>query len=209
MRYLWSIVFTGLIEEVGVVARADSTARGQRIEIDAKVVVRDLEIGDSVAVNGVCQTVVELTDRAFAVEAMMPTLARTTLGDLAKGSRVNLERALALGARLGGHMVQGHVDGVGRVVGVQRAAEHVLMDIAIPEDVADVTVLHGSITVDGVSLTVNDIPTEGVIQVALIPHTWEHTNLAELRDGSIVNLEGDMIGKFVVAYMKRRGANAI
>src|SRR5688572_13240366 len=161
MRYLWSIVFTGLIEEVGVVARADSTARGQRIEIDAKVVVRDLEIGDSVAVNGVCQTVVELTDRAFAVEAMMPTLARTTLGDLAKGSRVNLERALALGARLGGHMVQGHVDGVGRLVSVQRAAEHVLMDIAIPEDVADVTVLHGSITVDGVSLTVNDIPTEG------------------------------------------------
>jgi riboflavin synthase len=202
-------VFTGLIEEVGLVARADSTARGQRIEIDAKVVVTDLKIGDSVAVNGVCQTVVELTDRAFAVEAMMPTLARTTLGDLGKGARVNLERALTLGARLGGHMVQGHVDGVGRVVNVQRAAEHVLMDIAVPEDVADVTVLHGSITVDGVSLTVNDIPTDGVIQVALIPHTWEHTNLADLREGSNVNLEGDMIGKFVVAYMKRRGANAI
>jgi riboflavin synthase len=202
-------VFTGLIEEVGVVARTDSTARGQRIEIDAKIVVRDLEIGDSVAVNGVCQTVVELTDRAFAVEAMMPTLARTTLGDLGKGSRVNLERALTLGSRLGGHMVQGHVDGVGRVVSVQRAAEHVLMDIAVPEDVADVTVLHGSIAVDGVSLTVNDIPTDGVIQVALIPHTWEHTNLADLREGSTVNLEGDMIGKFVVAYMKRRGANAI
>jgi riboflavin synthase len=209
MRYLWSNVFTGLIEEIGVVARADSTARGQRIEIDAKVVVRDLAIGDSVAVNGVCQTVVELTDRAFAVEAMMPTLARTTLGDLARGSRVNLERALTLGARLGGHMVQGHVDGVGRIVSVQRAAEHVLMDIAVPEDIADVTVLHGSIAVDGVSLTVNDIPNDGVIQVALIPHTWEHTNLADLREGSNVNLEGDMIGKFVVAYMKRRGANAI
>jgi riboflavin synthase len=202
-------VFTGLIEEVGVVARSDATARGQRIEIDAKIVVGDLAIGDSVAVNGVCQTVVELTDRAFAVEAMMPTLARTTLGDLAMGSRVNLERALALGARLGGHLVQGHVDGVGRVVTIQRAAEHVLMDISVPEDVADVTVLHGSITVDGVSLTVNDLPHDGVIQVALIPHTWEHTNLAGLSEGSSVNLEGDMIGKFVVAYMKRRGANAI
>lgn len=202
-------MFTGLIEEVGVVARSDSTARGQRIEIDAKVVVGDLAIGDSVAVNGVCQTVVELTDRAFAVEAMMPTLARTTLGDLEKGSRVNLERALALGSRLGGHMVQGHVDGVGRVVNIQRAAEHVLMDIAVPEDIADVTVLHGSIAVDGVSLTVNDLPHDGVIQVALIPHTWEHTNLADLRENSSVNLEGDMIGKFVVAYMKRRGANAI
>jgi riboflavin synthase len=209
MRYLCWIVFTGLIEEVGIVARSDSTARGQRIEIDAKVVVVDLAIGDSVAVNGVCQTVVELTDRAFAVEAMMPTLARTTLGDLEKGSRVNLERALALGTRLGGHMVQGHVDGVGRVVNIQRAAEHVLMDIAVPEDVADVTVLHGSIAVDGVSLTVNDLPRDGVIQVALIPHTWEHTNLADLRENSSVNLEGDMIGKFVVAYMKRRGANAI
>jgi riboflavin synthase len=202
-------VFTGLIEEVGVVARSDATARGQRIEIDAKIVVGDLAIGDSVAVNGVCQTVVELTDRAFAVEAMMPTLARTTLGDLAMGSRVNLERALALGARLGGHLVQGHVDGVGRVVTIQRAAEHVLMDISVPEDVPDVTVLHGSITVDGVSLTVNDLPHDGVIQVALIPHTWEHTNLAGLSEGSSVNLEGDMIGKFVVAYMKRRGANAI
>jgi riboflavin synthase len=131
------------------------------------------------------------------------------LGDLEKGSRVNLERALALGTRLGGHMVQGHVDGVGRVVNIQRAAEHVLMDIAVPEDVADVTVLHGSIAVDGVSLTVNDLPRDGVIQVALIPHTWEHTNLADLRENSSVNLEGDMIGKFVVAYMKRRGANAI
>ena len=210
MRYLWLIVFTGLIEEVGVVARADATARGLRVEIDARVVIQDLRLGDSVAVNGVCQTVVELTDRAFAVEAMAPTLSRTTFDALAKGTRVNLERALALGARLGGHMVQGHVDGVGIVERIERHLEHVLVEIAVPEDVADVTVLHGSITVDGVSLTVNDIPAEGLIQVALIPHTWENTNLGMgMAVGSRVNLEGDMIGKFVVAYMKRRGANAI
>lgn len=203
-------VFTGLIEEVGLVARTDATVRGLRIEIDARTVLSDLRIGDSIAVNGVCQTVVELTDRAFAVEAMAPTLSRTTFGELSAGSRVNLERALPLGARLGGHMVQGHVDGVGTVERVERVDEHVLIDIAIPDDVADVTVLHGSITVDGVSLTVNEIPGEGVLQVALIPHTWEHTNLGMgMGVGSRVNLEGDMIGKFVVAYMKRRGANAI
>jgi riboflavin synthase len=212
MRYLWSNVFTGLIEEIGVVARADSTARGLRVEIDASVVINDVKLGDSIAVNGVCQTIVELTDRAFAVEAMAPTLSRTTFGELAKGSRVNLERALALGARMGGHMVQGHVDGVGIVERVERHLEHVLIEIAVPEDVADVTVLHGSITVDGVSLTVNEMPAEGLVQVALIPHTWENTTFGVgtgVQVGSRVNLEGDMIGKFVVAYMKRRGANAI
>jgi riboflavin synthase len=212
MRYLWSNVFTGLIEEIGVVARADSTARGLRVEIDASVVINDVKLGDSIAVNGVCQTIVELTDRAFAVEAMAPTLSRTTFGELAKGSRVNLERALALGARMGGHMVQGHVDGVGLVERVERHLEHVLIEIAVPEDVADVTVLHGSITVDGVSLTVNEMPAEGLVQVALIPHTWENTTFGVgtgVQVGSRVNLEGDMIGKFVVAYMKRRGANAI
>jgi riboflavin synthase len=140
---------------------------------------------------------------------MGPTLGRTTFGTLRPGQPVNLERALALGARLGGHLEQGHVDGVGTVEKITRVGEHVLVDIAVPEAVADVTVLHGSITVVGVSLTVNEIPTDGVLQVALIPHTWSHTNLSELAEGDPVNLEGDMFGKFVVDYLKRRGANAI
>lgn len=198
-------MFTGLVEEVGIVEAADQTDRGLRLRVRAVEVLRDLRIGDSVAVDGVCQTVVERTDATFSVEAMGPTLSRTTFGELKAGSRVNLERPLALGTRLGGHMVQGHVDAVGTVEKVERHGEHVLVDVAIPDDVADVTVLHGSIALHGVSLTVNEIPAEGVIQVALIPHTWEHTNLSDLRTGSRVNLEGDMIGKFVVEYMKRRG----
>lgn len=202
-------MFTGLIEEVGTLVAVAATERGLRVQVRAKTVLDGLKVGDSVAIDGVCQTVVSLSENAFAVEAMGPTLARTTLGDLQAGSRVNLERALALGARLGGHMVQGHVDGVGTVASVERSGEHVLIDVVIPEDVADVTVLHGSIAISGVSLTVNDIPGDGVIQVAVIPHTWEHTNFSGLQIGSRVNLEGDMIGKFVVAYMKRRGADAI
>ncbi|HEX6559165.1 MAG TPA: riboflavin synthase [Longimicrobiales bacterium] len=202
-------MFTGIVEEVGRLEAADRTERGLRIRIAARVVAEGLSIGDSVAVDGVCQTVVERTPTGFTVEAMAPTLSRTTFGELGVGGRVNLERAMALGARVGGHMVQGHVDAVGRVERVERHEEHVLVDVAIPEDVADVTVLHGSIAINGVSLTVNEIPADGVIQVALIPHTWEHTNLSDLRAGSGVNVEGDMIGKFVVEYLKRRGADAI
>ena len=202
-------MFTGLIEEIGIVRMVRATERGLRIEIAATRVMEDLAIGDSIAIAGVCQTVVEKTVAGFSVEAMGPTLERTTFGRLLPGMRVNLERALAFGDRLGGHIVQGHVDAVGTVERVERAAEHVKVDIAVPESVADVTVLHGSITVDGVSLTVNEIPADGVIQVALIPHTWTHTTLSDLETGDQVNLEGDMFGRFVVEYLKRRGANAI
>lgn len=202
-------MFTGLIEEVQQVRAVTPTDRGLRIEIGAAVVRPGLAIGDSIAVNGVCQTVVAIANDSFAVEAMQPTLERTTVGALRPGTPVNLERALALGARLGGHMVQGHVDGIGTVERIERVAEFVQVDVAMPDDVADVTVLHGSIAVDGVSLTVNDLPGDNIMQVALIPHTWEHTNLSGLAEGSSVNLEGDMFGKFVIAYMKRRGANAI
>jgi riboflavin synthase len=202
-------MFTGLVEEIGSVDAVLQTERGLRLEIAARRVLSDLAIGDSIAIDGVCQTVVSRTDSSFAVEAMGPTLARTTFGELGPGRRVNLERAMAVGSRLGGHIVQGHVDGVGTVAKVERSGEHVLVDVAIPEDVADVTVLHGSITINGVSLTVNEIPGDGVIQVALIPHTWEHTNLSDLQAGSGVNLEGDTIGKFVIEYIKRRGTRAV
>jgi riboflavin synthase len=111
---------------------------------------------------------------------------------------------MALGDRLGGHTVQGHVDGVGRVTAVAHRGEHVLVDVTLPPDVAEVTVLHGSIAIDGVSLTVNALPAPGCAQVALIPYTWEHTNMGRLEPGSTVNLEGDMLGRFVVHYLKLR-----
>jgi riboflavin synthase len=202
-------MFTGLVEEVGRLTAVEPTERGLRLTIAAERVVEGLQTGDSISTDGVCQTVVALTDRGFAVEAMAPTLGRTTFGKLKPGHRLNLERALTLASRLGGHLVQGHVDGVGTVRAVQRAGEHVLIDIAVPEPIAEVTVLHGSIAVNGVSLTVNDLPADNVIQVAIIPHTWEHTNFSELQPGSAVNLEGDMIGKFVVEFLKRRGIHAV
>ena len=202
-------MFTGLIEEVGRLAGVEPTERGLRLSIAANHVVQGLQLGDSVSIDGVCQTVVAVTDGGFIVEAMAPTLSRTTFGGLQPQQALNLERALPLGARMGGHLVQGHVDGVGTVRAVTRQGEHVLVDVEVPAAVSEVTVLHGSIAVNGVSLTVNALPSAGVVQVAIIPHTWQHTNFSALRSGSTVNLEGDMIGKYVVEYMKRREINAV
>jgi riboflavin synthase len=202
-------MFTGLIEEVGHLAALEPTERGLRLTINAERILEGMQPGDSISVDGVCQTVVARSDHSFSVEAMAPTLARTTFGGLQPRQRVNLERAMTLASRLGGHLVQGHVDGVGTVQGVRRTGEHVLIDIDMPDYVADVTVLHGSIAVNGVSMTVNDLPADDVLQIAVIPHTWEHTNFSDLQPGGIVNLEGDMIGKFVVEFLKRRGTHAV
>jgi riboflavin synthase len=202
-------MFTGLIEEVGRLSALEPTPRGLRLTIMAERVLDGLQLGDSISVDGVCQTIVVRTDHNFSVEAMTPTLARTTFGSLQPNQRLNLERAMTLATRLGGHLVQGHVDGVGTIQDVRRSAEHVLIDIEMPDYVADVTVLHGSIAVNGVSMTVNDLPADDVLQIAVIPHTWEHTNFSDLAPGSTVNLEGDMIGKFVVEFLKRRGIHAV
>ncbi|HSJ25466.1 MAG TPA: riboflavin synthase [Longimicrobiales bacterium] len=197
-------MFTGIVTAGGVVTDIEELDDARRLVIETPVgFLDDARTGDSIAVDGVCQTVVALTDRSFTVEAIGTTLGRTTFGEFEPGRHVNLEAALALGERLGGHLVQGHVDGVGRVLSVERTGEHVLLTVALPDVVADVTVLHGSITIDGVSLTVSALPAPGSAQVALIPYTWAHTNLSRLEPGSTVNLEGDMLGRFVVHYLKR------
>lgn len=198
-------MFTGIVVAVGRVTQVEELrdARRIRIETDARFLAGARE-GDSIAVDGVCQTVVSRTADSFTVEAIGTTLSRTTLAEFAPGRAVNLEPALALGDRLGGHLVQGHVDGVGTVAEVVRSGEHVLLDVVLPPAVAEVTVLHGSLTIDGVSLTVNALPAPGRAQVALIPYTWGHTNLSRLETGSTVNLEGDMLGRFVVHYLKLR-----
>lgn len=190
-------MFTGLVEEVGTVAAVEPNGNGLAITIAAASVLAELALGDSIAVDGVCQTVVEHGGGGFTVQAIATTLGRTTLGRVAPGQRVNLERALRVGERLGGHLVQGHVDGVGEVLSVERLGELVLIDVSLPPIVADVTILHGSITFNGISLTVNALPRPGVAQVSIIPHTWNHTNLPALRVGTGVNLEGDTIGKYV------------
>lgn len=194
-------MFTGLIEEVGSVESVSASGDGREIVIQADSVLEDLAAGDSIAVDGVCQTVTHRSGQGFRVHAISTTLSRTTLGEFEAGRPVNLERPLGAGERFGGHFVQGHVDGVGTIIEVERREEIVLVRLTLPPTVEPYTILHGSIAVDGVSLTVNALPAPGTAEVALIPYTYEHTNLARLEDGSRVNLEADLIGKYVVKAM--------
>lgn len=202
-------MFTGIVEEVGTVEEVRPEGNGTVFTIAAETVREGMGLGDSIAVDGACLTVTSLPDHAFTVQAVGTTLGRTTFGGFRPGRRVNLERALALGQRLGGHVVQGHVDGLGEVESIRRAEELVLIDFRMPEDVAAVTVLHGSITLNGVSLTVNELPRPGVCQVSIIPFTWEHTNLADLAEGDRVNLEGDTIGKYVRHLLGQPGSEHV
>ncbi|MFL5383151.1 MAG: riboflavin synthase [Longimicrobiaceae bacterium] len=202
-------MFTGIVEEIGTVEEVRPEGNGTVFTISAETVRAGMGLGDSIAVDGACLTVTSLPDHAFTVQAVGTTLGRTTFGGFAAGRRVNLERALALGQRLGGHVVQGHVDGLGEVESIRRSEELVLIDFTLPEDVAAVTVLRGSITLNGVSLTVNELPRPGVCQVSIIPFTWEHTNLADLAEGDRVNLEGDTIGKYVRHLLGQPGAEHV
>ncbi|MBR9990460.1 MAG: riboflavin synthase [Gemmatimonadetes bacterium] len=198
-------MFTGIVAAVGEVVSVDPLAQARRIVIAAPAgLLDDVRPGDSIAVDGVCQTVVSVDAERFSIDAIGTTLSRTTLAGFSAGRRVNLELALAFGERLGGHLVQGHVDGTGRVLSIERRDEYVLLDVSLPAEVSGVTVLHGSLTIDGVSLTVNALPGADRAQVALIPYTWEHTNLSRLTVGSDVNLEGDMLGRFVVHHLNLR-----
>ncbi len=196
-------MFTGIVTARGRVAQV-SRANG-RLKLAIEAPYPDLAPGESVAVNGACLTVAERQPGRFTVDVIVTTRGRTRLGDLREGDAVNLERALALGDRLGGHLVQGHVDGVGEVVVVREEADALILDLRIPDDVAEVTVLHGSITVDGVSLTVSALPGPSRVEVALVPYTRQHTTLGTLAAGDRVHVEGDLIGKFVRQLIAARG----
>ena len=182
----------------------ERTADGMRVRLRIEAPYEELVSGESIAVNGACLTVVASGAGWFAVDAVATTRDRTTLADLQPGDRVNLERALAVGDRLGGHWVLGHVDGVGEVLGLTDRDDARLVDIRVPAEVDDVTVEHGSITIDGVSLTVNAQPEPGVVQVSLIPFTRDHTTLASLAPGTRVHVEGDVLGKFVRRLVRAR-----
>lgn len=198
-------MFTGIVTARGRVAQV-SRANG-RLKLAIEAPYPDLAPGESVAVNGACLTVAERQPGRFTVDVIVTTRGRTRLGDLREGDAVNLERALALGDRLGGHLVQGHVDGVGEVVVVREEADALILDLRIPDDVAEVTVLHGSITVDGVSLTVSALPGPSRVEVALVPYTRQHTTLGTLAAGDRVHVEGDLIGKFVRQLIAARGGS--
>ncbi len=191
-------MFTGLVEEVGTVRERTPGRAGARLVIGCLVIGEGLAIGDSVAVDGACLTVVEMAGDSFAVDCVEETLRRTSLGDRQPGDLVNLERAMRVGDRLGGHIVQGHVDGTGTVRAVTPEGDGALMSVAAPPEVLRYVVEKGSITVDGVSLTVADRQPDG-FTIALIPHTMEATTLGGTAAGRRVNLEADVLAKYVEA----------
>ena len=187
-------MFTGIVDSLG---RIDSVALNNGAELRIKAPYRGLKKGESVAVNGACLTIERVVKGGFTVHAVETTLGRTLIGEWKKGRSVNLERALKVSDRLGGHFVQGHVDGLGSVERVVSQGDALLVDIWMPADVAETTVLHGSITVDGVSLTVNALPRPGVMQVSLVPFTRTHTTLGQVAAGDRVHVEADVLGKYV------------
>src|SRR6202521_1645717 len=187
-------MFTGLIELVGEVESVRQTEAGRELRIRASF--KDLAAGESIAVNGACLTVREFGPGWFDAAAVLTTLERTTIGGWKPGTRVNLERSLRATDRLGGHIVQGHVDCVGVVAAREMAGDALLIDLSLPASIEPLFVLHGSIAVDGVSLTVNELKPGGV-QLSLIEYTLRHTNLGDLRIGSRVHVEADVIAKHV------------
>lgn len=196
-------MFTGIVEEIGVVEAIEPLDQASRIRIRGPIVTSDVRPGDSISVNGVCLTVVDPAEGTFAADVMAETLSRSSLSRIGVGAIVNLERAARVDSRLGGHIVQGHVDGIGRISGIQQQENWTLMTIELPHELSRYLVEKGSITVDGVSLTVVSVtPHEFVI--SLIPTTLAETTLGSKSTGDTVNLEVDVIAKYVEKMLEGR-----
>ncbi len=189
-------MFTGLIEEIGEIKSIHRIGDGRRITVKATKIMDDLKIDDSVAINGACQTVVSLTSGSFDVETVEETILKTTLGEFFPGKRVNLERAAKLGDRMGGHLVQGHVDCTGSITLIEKLAAAYQLWIGYPNEFNKYIVAEGSVCIDGISLTTARDET-GRFMVSIIPHTWKMTTLSELKTSDKVNLEFDIIGKYI------------
>jgi riboflavin synthase len=196
-------MFTGIVEEMGAVASMEPTLAGTRLTVLASRVLGDLKVGDSISVSGTCLTVVAKNEQSFGVEVSPETLSITTLGRLAAGAPVNLERAMKLNERIGGHLVAGHVDAVGRIRSRRQDGNSIVFVIEAPHEVLRYCVHKGSVTVDGISLTINDV-TDHSFSVAIIPHTAAVTTLGLKQAEDEVNLECDLIGKFVERLLQQR-----
>jgi riboflavin synthase len=201
-------MFTGIITEVGTVRDVKRVGGGVHLTVDAPHSVEGLTIGASVAVSGVCQTVIARAGSAFTVEAVEETLRKTTLGSLRPGSRVNIELPMRLGDRLGGHLVQGHVDGTGTLMGSEKKASSWLIMVEFPPEFSRYVIPVGSIAIDGISLTVASVK-GNALTVSIIPHTLEHTTLADVRTGGRVNLEFDIVGKYIERLVRREAEGGI
>jgi riboflavin synthase len=193
-------MFTGIVVDQGTVRRAKRSSGILQLEVEAPKAARDLDIGDSVAINGVCLTATETGRRRFSVEAIPETLARTTLDSVKKGETVNLELAARLGDRIGGHLVQGHVDGVAQALRVEEDEGARRMWFGLDDELLRYLVPKGSVTLDGVSLTIVEVGRTS-FQVAIIPHTLEATTLGDVRSGDLVNVEVDLVAKYIHRFM--------
>ena len=197
-------MFTGIIEELGKIERVSQKGEGREFLISAsETFMKGVKPGDSIAVNGACETVTKLDSKSFLFFSSRQTLSLTNLNLLKNQAKVNLEKALSFGARLDGHLVSGHVDGTGKVIKVERQGEGYLFSFQIPENLLETVVLKGSIAVDGISFTVYDLK-ENEATVSVIPFSFERTTLKDRKPGDLVNLETDMLGKYVVSFLKRQ-----
>ncbi len=198
-------MFTGIVEHVGTIHSLERTPGGGRLRIRAPEIAAALQKSASIAANGCCLTVIEVSDGVFGADLSSETLRRTTFGALAPGTRVNLERPLTAGKELGGHFVQGHVDGVGQVAGLKPEGENWWYSVRVPEELGRYVAMKGSLAVDGISLAVAGWR-DGITDLAIIPYTYAHTNLQGLTVGDSVNLECDILAKYVGRLMEARGA---
>jgi len=193
-------MFTGIIQEIGTIDRV-SPGQAYKIRIRAKKVLKDIELGDSISVDGACLTVVDFDAAGFEVDAMPETIEKTTLKYLRLGSEVNIEASLKLGDKMGGHWVSGHVDGTGQILNTEKAGNAIIYEISIPDELSEQLVPKGSVAVDGISLTLIDCE-RGRFKIGLIPHTLQNTTLGGKNVGSHVNLETDVIAKYIHKYLK-------
>lgn len=198
-------MFTGIIEELGTVAKIETRSDGARIRVGATLVTGDTGDGDSIAVNGVCLTALDVSAEGFSADLSLETLDRSTLGTLQRRSRVNLERAVTPSTRLGGHIVQGHVDGRGTLISADQNGEFYTVKIGFPPELARYFVYKGSVAVEGISLTIASLGKDH-FEIAIIPKTWQMTNLSTLKPGDPVNLEADVIAKYVERIMSLRAS---
>jgi len=189
-------MFTGIIEEVGTLEKIERITDCYRIKVNASMITEDLHVNDSVAVNGVCLTAIKTEQSGFWVEAVGATLEKTTIKKITQNLRVNLERAVRLSDRLGGHLVQGHVNGIGIIKKILKIAENYFVEVQIPDELEKYVIPEGSIAVDGISLTIAKL-SKNIIGLSIIPHTWTNTNLQYKKVSDEVNIETDVIAKYV------------
>ncbi len=201
-------MFTGIIEEIGTIERIRQTGQAIVLQIAAKTILTDVHLGDSIAVNGVCLTVTSFTNSSFTVDVMPETVKATSLQSLKQGSSVNLERAMSANGRFGGHFVSGHVDGVGTIIEKKQSHNAVYYKIQLPKSLLHYCIYKGSIAVDGTSLTIFGVD-ETSITISLIPHTMDGSVIGQKKPGDLVNIECDMVGKYIEHFVKKQRSSNI